>query len=110
MEAERSGVTANAVHPGNVLTEVTRHMNFIMRWGDFLFTPIMLLFRKIRVQGAMNSIHVATSPELDGIGGKYFVHCESVPASAAAYDLGAAKRLWDISMALTGLDSNSNGK
>ena len=106
MEAEKTGVTANALHPGNVLTEVTRNMNFIMRWGDFLCTPIMLLFRKIRAQGAWTSIHVATAPELEGVGGKYFLHCASVPASVAAYDTDAAKKLWEISMRVNFLKSN----
>lgn len=110
MEAENTGVTANAVHPGIVLTEVTKNMNFVMRWGDFLCTPLMLPFRKIRAHGALTSVHVATAPELEGIGGKYFFHCESVSASEAAYDTEAAKKLWDISLKLTGLESTTNGK
>lgn len=110
MEAEMTGVTANAVHPGLVLTEVTRNMNFILRWGDFLFTPIMVLFRKIRICGAMTSIHVATSPELEGVGGKYFFHCESTSAGEAAYDVEDAKKLWELSIKLTGLESNNHNQ
>jgi len=60
-------------------------------------------------QGAATSVLVATSPQLEGIGGRYFEDCEealpNVPGEArgvAAYALDpeAAARLWQVSAEL----------
>ena len=53
-------------------------------------------------QGAYTALHVATSPDLRGEGGRYFVHCEPQVPSPAALDREAAKRLWSRSAELTG--------
>jgi hypothetical protein len=83
------------------MTDVTRNMNVIMRYGDACFTPVMLLLRKIRSQGAATSVYVATEPDLDGVGGKYFFHCKSEPTGAVANDLETAAKLWEISLQVT---------
>ncbi len=54
-------------------------------------------------QGAYCSIHVATSPTLAGVGGKYFGNSEICKVSSAAQDREAAAKLWEISVKLTGL-------
>lgn len=97
-----SKVTCNAVHPGCVRTEVTRNMNDYMRYGDMLATPFMKMLQKTPSEGAYCSIHVATSNELNNVGGHYFMHCKSVKMGVAA-DADAAKKLWDISEKYTGL-------
>ena len=58
-------------------------------------------------QGAATSVFVATSPLLDGIGGRYFEDCnqavpyaggpERVGVADYALDPDAAQRLWEIS-------------
>ena len=105
MTAKGSGVTCNAVHPGCVRTDVTRNMSFIMRAGDSIATPIMSLLRKTPSEGAYTSIHVATSPDLEGRGGMYFHHCRPVPTGACATDNIAHTKLWRLSEKLTGLSS-----
>ena len=57
----------------------------------------------LRVQGAYCSIFAATDPILDGVEAEYFFHCESADPSAAALDVDAAVKLWDISLKVTGL-------
>jgi len=57
-------------------------------------------------------VFVATSPLLDGIGGRYFEDCsQAIPAAGGpervgvadyALELGAARRLWEISTAAIG--------
>jgi hypothetical protein len=54
-------------------------------------------------KGARTSIYLAASPEIEGISGKYFVDRKPVRSSTASYDEDAAKRLWDVSLELTGL-------
>ena len=103
MKASGSSVTCNAVHPGCVRTEVTRNMSFLMRAGDSLSSPIMSLLRKTPPEGAYTSIHVATSPELEGKGGLYFHHCEAVSTGLCAQDAISQGELWKLSERLTGL-------
>jgi NAD(P)-dependent dehydrogenase (short-subunit alcohol dehydrogenase family) len=51
--------------------------------------------------GADNTIFLATSAEVEGITGKYFVKREAVPSSTLSYDKDLAKRLWEVSEKLT---------
>ena len=92
---------SRVVHPGLVLTEVTRNMPYFMRLGDKILYPLMCLLRKTPLQGASTTIHVATSLECENMGGKYFFHCSAVPAGKAAYDIEDARRLWVLSEKMT---------
>jgi hypothetical protein len=71
-------------------------------------------------QGAATSVFVATSPLLDGIGGRYFEDCnearvldsgaqDTTISGVAAYalDPANAKRLWELSLALLGSSTRS---
>ncbi len=99
-----TSVTANCLHPGNVLTEVTRNLP---AWVNFLHGKMIfyleLPFMKTMSMGAYTSLHVATSPDLRGVGGKYFVHCSPQTPSAVALDRTAARRLWEVSAEIVGL-------
>jgi hypothetical protein len=44
---------------------------------------------------------------LEGVTGKYFADCKPVHSSTASYNLEAAKRLWEVSERLTGLDGDA---
>ena len=94
-------ITANTLHPGFVRTEVTRHMNAFLYWGDKLATPIMLTLQKTPPQGAYCTIHLAISPLLEGRGGAYFVNSEEAQPSAAALSDVDAERLWTLSDEIT---------
>ncbi|XP_068171758.1 retinol dehydrogenase 12 [Antennarius striatus] len=63
-----TGVTANSVHPGVVLTEVMRHYPFMAR---FLFNLIGFFFFKSSEEGAVSPIYCAVAEEMEGITGKY---------------------------------------
>ena len=95
---EGSGVTVNAVHPGHTATD-------IWRTSFSVFSPllkwVMGLFAQTPEQGADNTIYLASSPDVEGVTGKYFVARESVPSSALSYDEGIARRLWEVSTELT---------
>ena len=94
-----TGVTANALHPGFVAT------NFGKSNGG-LFIPIFKLAQLVAItpeQGAETSIYLATSPEVAGVTGKYFIKCKAAPSSRASYDEETARRLWEISEEMTGL-------
>jgi NAD(P)-dependent dehydrogenase (short-subunit alcohol dehydrogenase family) len=94
---EGSGVTANALHPGFVNTHLGKS-NWLVR---IALTPIHWLFAKSPREGAQTSIYLASSPEVAGVSGKYFVDCEPTRSAPASYDEAAAQRLWEVSATLT---------
>ncbi|HEX7501952.1 MAG TPA: short-chain dehydrogenase, partial [Acidobacteriota bacterium] len=59
-----------------------------------------LFFRKPE-RGAQTSIYLASSPELEGVSGKYFVDCKAVASRPQSYDRAAAERLWQVSLEMT---------
>ena len=48
-------------------------------------------------------MYLASSPEVEGVTGKYFANKKPVSSSETSYDEEAAKRLWRASEELTGL-------
>ncbi|MFC4529912.1 SDR family NAD(P)-dependent oxidoreductase [Sphaerisporangium dianthi] len=100
------GITVNALHPGGIRTNLQRHVS--MEEIERLRTanPTAVTDWKTPEQGAATSVLVATSPLLDGIGGRYFEDCEEAGpnrpgtrtgVAAYAVDPEAAARLWQIS-------------
>ncbi len=63
------GVTVNAVHPGGVRTQLARDFKGPIK---FLFSIMMPLFFISPEKGAETSVYVATSPDVQGMTGKYF--------------------------------------
>jgi NAD(P)-dependent dehydrogenase (short-subunit alcohol dehydrogenase family) len=98
------GIHANAVHPGGIRTNLTRHLDDEVVQGLFAQANFTL---KTVEQGAATSVLVATSPLLEGIGGRYFEDCnQAVPNSGGgaasgiadyALDPDNARRLWELS-------------
>jgi NAD(P)-dependent dehydrogenase (short-subunit alcohol dehydrogenase family) len=95
-----TGVTVNCLHPGTVATGFARDgdSNGVIAFGIRLVAPLMLTAEK----GARTSIYLASSPEVEGVTGKYFVKCKPRRPSQAAQDRDAARRLWEVSEELVG--------
>jgi NAD(P)-dependent dehydrogenase (short-subunit alcohol dehydrogenase family) len=91
-----TGVTANCFHPGFVAT----------RFGDesggvtALATGIAKRFALTPEQGADTLVYLASSPEVAGDSGEYFIKRAIAQPSRQARDDAAAKRLWEISETL----------
>lgn len=100
LEERESPVTANAVHPGVVNTDLFQHIPWIMRMPQNVLAYFLF---KTPQQGAENSIYVALSPELESKGGKYFVNCQSTQSSDESYSEDVPRRLWKASCELTGI-------
>jgi NAD(P)-dependent dehydrogenase (short-subunit alcohol dehydrogenase family) len=98
---EGSGVTANSLHPGFVATNLGS--------GNWIpVKPFMLLFRltgrAISVkQGADTPIYLASSPDVDGVTGKYFDNRRERSSSESSLDVDAQERLWSVSAEMVGL-------
>uniref|UniRef100_UPI00398F8C49 retinol dehydrogenase 13-like isoform X1 n=2 Tax=Pristiophorus japonicus TaxID=55135 RepID=UPI00398F8C49 len=105
-----SGVTVNAVHPGVTNTELGRHTG--MHKSNFSSTilgPAFLLLVKSPHLGAQSSIYLAVAEELDGISGKYFDVMKQKDPAPQALDDEAARRLWEMSAKLVGLENDKAG-
>jgi NAD(P)-dependent dehydrogenase (short-subunit alcohol dehydrogenase family) len=96
---DHTEVTANAVHPGFVATGFGRNNR-----GAFAWLIRLAQFAALSPeQGAQTLIYLASSPEVQGVTGKYFVKKRAVTSSKASYDYSVARRLWDVSADFTGL-------
>jgi WW domain-containing oxidoreductase len=86
--------TANAVHPGVIRTNLSRHMNPAAR---VVFSMVGPLFLKSVGQGAATEVFVATHPSVAQVSGEYFADCNVAKPRADANDAAMAKKLWDVS-------------
>jgi NAD(P)-dependent dehydrogenase (short-subunit alcohol dehydrogenase family) len=91
--------TANALHPGTVATNLGADRGWLMVTVRKLVRRGMLSPE----QGAKTTVHLASSPELEGVSGRYFRDCREAHSSDASHDRAAASRLWAMSEHLTGL-------
>ncbi len=96
---EGTGVTANCLHPGVVSTGFNKNNGILMRVGMTLARPFFISPEK----GAQTIVYLASSPEVNGVTGEYFINCTTTTSSPPSYDDEAARRLWEISACLTGL-------
>jgi len=90
---EETDVTVNALHPGSVKSNIGRDFGKAMN--------IFSKFSKSPEKGAETSLYLATSPEIEGITGKYFVNKKEEKSSKQSHDIEIAQKLWDISVELT---------
>lgn len=96
---EGSDVTANCLHPGVVRSGIARHGNLFFRVLFKIASPFMIS----PTSGAETSIYAATAPEMEGVTGKYLVKSQIRSSSGESNDEAIGERLWQISMAMTGL-------
>jgi NAD(P)-dependent dehydrogenase (short-subunit alcohol dehydrogenase family) len=94
-----TGVVANALHPGFVATNFGRNNRSITA----AFFRLLQLAAISPEEGAQTIIFLASSPEVRGITGEYFVKQKAVRSSQVSYDRAAAERLWQVSAGMTGL-------
>jgi retinol dehydrogenase 14 len=97
---QASAVTANALHPGVVNTSFgAEDPRGIQR----LIIPFARPFLKTPTRGAATSIHLASSPDLEQVTGRYFADSKPRRSSKRSYDQAVGARLWQVSIALVGL-------
>lgn len=93
-----SGVAVNALHPGFVKTNIVNQegpFGFVFRLGARLaaIPPEV---------GARTSIYLATSPEVEGVTGRYYYQEKPADSSPQSLDARTAERLWTLSEQMTG--------
>jgi NAD(P)-dependent dehydrogenase (short-subunit alcohol dehydrogenase family) len=99
------GITANALMPGAIYTNLQRHTG---GRGSGKVPPELI---KTVEQGAATSVLLAASPLLEGVGGRYFADCNETETvdrrtrtlhgvARYALDPANAERLWTLSESL----------
>ena len=94
-----TGVTANCAHPGVVRTGFGRESRPLLKLGITIARPFMLSPER----GADTIVYLASSPDVAGQTGGYYIKRQRREPSAAARDDAAARELWELSEKLTGL-------
>lgn len=100
-----SGVTANAVNPGGVLTNLGRN-NGMISWFRHIIYYILKRQLLLPAEGADTIVYLAESPEPEGITGKYFYKRKEIKSSPDSYNKEAALKLWELSRKLCNLDNS----
>jgi len=93
---EGTGVTSNSLHPGFVRSEFGRGGDLGALYGfgmKYLAAPFAISPAK----GALTTIYLASSPEVEGATAGYYDKCKPATPTQVAQDDDAARRLWDAS-------------
>lgn len=98
-----TGLTVNAVGPGGVATNFARNNGWIhwLRHRLYYLSKRQLL---TPAQGAETLVFLASSEDVGGVTGKYFVGKTPTTTSGLSYDPEAQERLWVNSVAWGGID------
>jgi NAD(P)-dependent dehydrogenase (short-subunit alcohol dehydrogenase family) len=95
-----TNTTVNCLHPGTAQTvalQMARQIYTRLHGLTEFSQPGTL------EAAAETSLYLATSPEVQGASGKYFVNCEAVSSSQLSYNISLQEKLWQLSAKLTGL-------
>jgi WW domain-containing oxidoreductase len=91
---QRGGQTAYGVHPGVIVTNLSRSMASMTRT---IFNTLGPLFTKTIPQGAATEVFCAANPKAVRFSGEYLADCNVAKPRAEANDPALAKKLWDLS-------------
>lgn len=95
-----TGVTVNALHPGVVNSGFGDGAKGFIGFAFGLIKRFQAISPE---QGADTVIYLATSPEVEGVTGKYFDKRKPKQTNPISYDDAANKRLWEESTKLVKL-------
>lgn len=90
---ESQGLTACAIHPGNLVTTEIGRDNKWTRIGMKLISP----FTKSANQGAATTVYAAAYAPKSEVAGQYLSHCKVMKSSKESHQKDVAKKLWEIS-------------
>ena len=94
-----TGVTANCLHPGFVSTGIGQRDGGLFA----IMVRMSMLFARTPEQGASTIVYLATSPDVAAASGGYYADCRQAVQTHAAQNDDDARRLWEESLRLAGL-------
>jgi retinol dehydrogenase-14 len=92
-----TGVTANCLHPGAVNTNFFNNVKGLFGILTWIGKP----FLRTPAKGAETVVWLASSPEVEGVTGKYFFDRREKQSSPESYDQNVASKLWEASEKMT---------
>lgn len=99
-----TGVTATALHPGMTSTA------FSAEDPARAYAPLVAVMRPFMRsprKGAETSVYLASSPEVEGVTGRYFADRTAKESHKSSYDTATTARLWQVSADLVGLGAGA---
>jgi NAD(P)-dependent dehydrogenase (short-subunit alcohol dehydrogenase family) len=97
---EGTRVTATSLHPGFVRTDFGAEDQ---AWFFTFIRHVVRPFLKTPAQGAQTPIYLASSPDVEGVTGRFFANRKPKTANKVAYDPDMTARLWQASADLVGM-------
>jgi len=96
-------MTVNCLHPGFVSTNIGQSDT-----APIVRTLVKFIFSRgiSPEEGAKTSIYLASSPEVEGVTGKYFAKCIPIRSAPISYDKSLQQQLWEQSAKLVNLPVN----
>ncbi len=89
-----TGITVNVLHPGLVSSNFNSHTKGIVH----VISGLVYAVAGISVEeGAKTSVYLASSPDVEGVTGKYFYKCREKESSRLSHDKDVGRRLWKVS-------------
>ena len=98
-ELAGTGITVNSLHPGVSKTNLTSGVSPLLR--------MINVFGGTPEKGARTSVYLASSPEVEGVTGQFFIKRRPAKTVGQANDPNAEQRLWDLSRQLCGLQDSA---
>lgn len=92
-----------ALHPGAVNTELIRHTTTTYKTLGCLYNHFGKCFFKTPIEGAQTTIYCAIDEKAGTETGLYYADCKPHTPSSNAQNMETAKKLWDVSLELVGL-------
>lgn len=99
---EGTGVTVNCLHPGATATDGPLNDPDLPAFSRLMYRLVRMFFQRPE-RGAETSVYLASSSEVVGVTGKYFINKRPVVSSPESYDVAAAQQLWNVSSQLVGI-------
>ena len=96
-----TATTANAVHPGLIITNIIRYIPRWQQWLAPLVGPLLRSRIKTIPEGAATTCYVATHPDVAATSGRYFADCALAVPEPVMEDDALAAKLWLESEKLT---------
>lgn len=97
---EGTGVDVNVLHPGTIRTNLGKR--FETKWFKYFFAFLKLFMKGVK-KGAKTPIYLASSAEVEGMTGNYFVNKKIKKTSKRSQDIELQQEFWNISEQLTGI-------
>ena len=85
-----TGVTCYSLHPGVIASDIWRKIPWPVR-------PLMKMFMISNEEGALTTLHCATSESVADESGYYYDLCKRKDPSSISTDVALAEQLWERS-------------